>query len=147
MQLLVTGVVLRKLEINSLWILPVGLALFTLGGWFFPLFGVMMAMRVFDGSVNYSIQQASKELLFLPIPGALRPRVKPVIDMLGFRLAKSMGGFYIAFATTIAGVHSKHVGIVTIGLVPLWFLIVAALKKEYPKLKALHQQYQPASGK
>ncbi len=141
MQLLATGPLLRRFGINALWILPAGLGILCMGGWFFPIFSMVAALRIFDGSVNYSIQQASKELLFLPIPGALRPRVKPVIDMLGFRLAKTLGGVYIAAASTLIGIHNKHAGILAIGLVPVWCLILAGIKKEYPKLQAHHQLY------
>lgn len=145
MQLFATGPLLRKFGINALWILPAGLTAFILGGWFFPVFALVMALRVFDGSVNYSVQQASKELLFLPIPGALRPRVKPVIDMLGFRLAKTLGGLYITVAASLIGLHNNHVGLLSIGLIPVWALVLVAIKKEYPKLQAHHEQYEKNS--
>ena len=138
MQLLATGPLLRRFGNNTLWILPVGLAIFSLGGIFYPLFVLVMAWRIFDGSVNYSIQQAAKEMLFLPIPGALRPRVKPVIDMLGFRLAKSLGGVFIAASATVLGLHNDHIGILILMLVPIWLLVLIALKKEQPKFLAQH---------
>lgn len=145
MQLFATGPLLRAFGINSLWILPIGLAALCFGSWVFPVFAMVAALRVFDGSVNYSVQQATKELLFLPIPGALRPRVKPVIDMLGFRLAKTLGGVYITAAMALIGLHHKHVGFLALGLVPVWALVLVAIKKEYPKLLAHHAQYEKAA--
>lgn len=142
MQLFATGPLLKRFGTNALWILPIGLAFFCFGGWLFPVFSMFVALRVFDGSVNYSVQQASKELLFLPIPASLRPRVKPVIDMLGFRLAKTIGGFYITGAAALFGIQNQNVGLLALGLVPFWLLILAGIKKEYPKIQAHHQQYQ-----
>ncbi len=134
MQLFATGPLLRRFGINALWILPIGLSAFCLGGYLYPLFGLILAGRMFDGSVNYSVQQASKEILFLPIPGALRPRVKPVIDMLGFRLAKTLSGVYIALASGLFSVDNKHVGVLNLGLIPLWLWVLVAIKKEYSKI-------------
>lgn len=145
MQLFATGPLLRAFGINALWILPAGLALFTVGGWLYPVFAMVIALRVFDGSLNYSVQQASKELLFLPIPSSLRPRVKPVIDMFGFRMAKTIGGIYIAAASALTGVLDKNVGILALGLVPLWLLILAGIKKEYPKMLEHHRKYEEQS--
>lgn len=140
MQLLATGPLLKKIGTNTLFILPIGLALFSLGGFLYPLMGLVLAFRVFDGSVNYSVQQAAKEMLFLPIPGALRPRVKPVIDMLGFRVAKALGGVYIAAASALLSVANKNVGVLILGLVPFWLLVLAGIKKEYAKMPEHHPE-------
>ncbi len=146
MQLLATGPLLRRFGTGVLWILPAGLLAFCVGGIFYPLFVLVMAWRVFDGSVNYSIQQAAKEMLFLPIPGALRPRVKPVIDMLGFRLAKSIGGVFITAGSAAFGLQNHQVGFLTLGLVPVWFIVLGALKKEQPRFLEHHSLNQNAEG-
>jgi len=134
MQLFATGPILRRFGINALWILPFGVVLFCMGGWMYPLFSVFLAFRIFDGSVNYSIQQASKEMLFLPIPGALRPRVKPVIDMLGFRMAKAFAGIYITGASALFRVENQNVGKLVLGLIPIWILVLIGIKREYSKI-------------
>jgi len=150
MQLFATGPLLRRFGINSLWILPFGATLLCLGGWMYPLFSVFLAFRIFDGSVNYSIQQASKEMLFLPIPGALRPRVKPVIDMLGFRMAKAFAGMYIAGASALFRVENQNVGNLILGIIPVWILVLIGIKKEYSKIpphpvqSSLHQSGTPS---
>lgn len=146
MQLLATGPLLKRFGTGALWILPAGLLAFCVGGVFYPMFVVIMAWRIFDGSVNYSVQQASKELLYLPIPGALRPRVKPVIDMLGFRLAKSLGGVFITAGSAALGLQGGQVGILTLGIVPVWFAVLAALRHEQPRFLARHKLNQNAEG-
>ncbi len=139
MQLVFTGLFLRFLGVGlSLWILPVGL-LFTAGASLaFPVLAAAVAMKAFDGSVNYSIQQASKEMLFLPLSSALRYRVKPVIDMLGFRAAKSLAGLYILAAAPLLGIHDEHLGVLVLILVPFWLFMVWRMRKGYSQLLRQH---------
>ena len=132
MQLFFTSIFLRYLGVGiSLWVLPVGLLLFLSTGFIYPVLGTALALKCFDGSVNYSIQQASKEVLFLPLTSQLRYRVKPVIDMLGFRAAKAFSGIYIAIFAPIFGLSSDKLGVLVLALIPFWFFLVMKMRKGY----------------
>lgn len=140
MQLFLTSLALRYLGVSvSLAILPIGLALFTLLGFLQPVVLLTgLALKLFDGSVNYSVQQAGKEVLFLPLSSALRYRVKPVIDMLGFRAAKSLGGLYIALAAPLLGLADEKLGLLVLILIPFWAFLLWQLKKGYSELLRSH---------
>lgn len=132
MQLLVTAICLRFLGVvRSLWILPIGLALFSWGTLLSPVLATAMFLRIFEASTNYSIQQASKEVLFLPLQREVRYRFKPVIDMLGFRLAKSIAGGYIIGAVALTGLAYEKLGILILFLVPIWAVVLWRLKRVY----------------
>jgi AAA family ATP:ADP antiporter len=132
MQLLVTSLCLRFLGVTrSLWILPMGLALFSGVTLVYPVLAAAMFLRMFEASTNYSIQQASKEVLFLPVPREVRYRAKPVIDMLGFRLAKSLAGGYIVLAVAISGLPHEKLGVLILFLIPLWGLVLWNVKRKY----------------
>lgn len=138
-QLFLTGLCLRALGVGkSLWILPIGLTLLGLGSVIFPVLGVGLILRTFDGGINYSIQQAGKEVLFLPIPSEVRYQVKPFIDMLGVRLSKTLSGVYILLMTSVFHVPYEQLAILVLILMPFWGTALWKLHRDYSKM--LHQR-------
>ena len=95
-QLLLMGWLLRTVGLHrALWTLPillfVGAAGVTFGG------GLLAAllMKGADGTLRHSVHRTGTELLFLPIPDALRARVKPVIDVFGQRGGQAIASLFI----------------------------------------------------
>ncbi len=132
MQLFLTSLVFRYLGVGiALWILPGGLLLGAAAAVASPVLAVSIFLKIFDGSTNYSIQQASKEVLYLPIASAVRYKVKPVIDMLGYRIAKSLGGVYIAVAAPLLSIPDRRLSDLVLWLLPLWFWFVWKLRTGY----------------
>lgn len=139
LQLFVTSVCLRYLGVGfSIWILPAGLAVLSIASFIHPVLLTGMVLKLYDGSVNYSVQQASKEVLYLPVPSGLRRRVKPLIDMLGYRAAKSFGGLYIAVAAPLFGLSSERLGVLAFALIPIWGVIAWAMRRRYSELLREH---------
>lgn len=135
MQLFMTSLCLKFLGVGlSIWILPAGLAILTFAATLHPVLAFGIVLRMFDGSANYSVQQASKEVLYLPVSSALRRRVKPLIDMLGFRAAKSLGGLFIVAAAPLLGLSDDRLGVLVLFLIPFWFLVAWRMKASYSKL-------------
>lgn len=139
-QLFLTSLALRYLGVGaSLAILPIGLTLFSLASFLGPaVLATALSLKLFDGSMNYSIQQAGKEMLFLPLSSALRYRVKPIIDMLGFRAAKSLGGVYIALCAPLFGLSDERLGVLVLILIPLWIFLLWRMRKGYSQLLRSH---------
>lgn len=134
MQFFLTSACLRYLGVGiSLWILPAGLTLLSALNFLNPAFILGMVYKIFDGSVNYSVQSASKEVLFLPLEAKDRHRVKPIIDMLGFRWAKSIGGFYIAMIAPLLGLSDERLSLLFILMVPLWLFLVWKIRPSYSR--------------
>lgn len=132
MQFFVTGLVLRYLGVGtSLSILPAGLFVFSAASLLHPVLATSLALKVFDGSVNYSIQQAAKEVLYLPLSSETRHRIKPITDMLGFRAAKSLAGFYIFAATALFHIPEDKLELLVWMIIPFWLWIVWKLQKGY----------------
>ncbi|HOE68904.1 MAG TPA: Npt1/Npt2 family nucleotide transporter [Candidatus Omnitrophota bacterium] len=131
LQLVITGKLLKRYGVGiSLWILPVGLAGLSLVSALSPALFVGIFYKMYDSGMNYSIQQASKEILYLPIPAHLRRRVKPAIDMLGYRGAKTLAGIYMALAAPLLGLSVERIGILVLILMPLWFVITAFIHRK-----------------
>ncbi|HTL48274.1 MAG TPA: Npt1/Npt2 family nucleotide transporter [Verrucomicrobiae bacterium] len=132
MQFFITSLSLRILGVGfSLWLLPGGLTFFAVLSLFNPLLATSQALRIFDGAANYSIQLASKETLYLPLPSRIRHRVKPIIDMLGFRSAKTLGGLYILAGTYFLRLSYERLGMLLLLIMPFWGWIAWNMKKAY----------------
>ncbi len=132
MQFFLTGFCLRYIGVGtSLWILPLGFAFASSVSFLQPVLMTALCLKLFDGSISYSIQQASKEVLFVPLPSDLRYRVKPIIDMLGFRAAKSLAGIYIVIAAPLLGIADEKLGVLVLTLIPLWGILAWRMKGAY----------------
>jgi len=141
MQLYGTSLSLRFLGIGiSLTLLPAGLALGSLGTFLYPLLGTGVFLKIFDGSMNYSVQQASKEVLYLPLSSSVRYRVKPVIDMLVYRASKSLGGLLIIILAPLFSIPNDRIGILVFALFPFWLFLVWRMRAAYLVLLRGHLQ-------
>jgi AAA family ATP:ADP antiporter len=60
-----------------------------------PLPMVMFALKMADKSLNYSINRATKEILYIPTSKEVKYKAKAVIDMFGYRAAKIFGAAII----------------------------------------------------
>lgn len=132
MQLIVASYSLRILGIGiSLLLLPIGLSIGSGFSIFMPVLSVACAIKIYDGSFNYSINQLSKEILYLPVPSRVRYRVKPLIDMLAYRVSKSVAGFLIILITPLLGIPDDRLGIIVILFAPLWVMTAWGVRDEY----------------
>lgn len=132
MQICCTSLSLRLLGIGlSLTLLPVGLTVASIATFFWPVLASGIFLKIFDGSMNYSIQQASKEVLYLPLSSGVRYRAKPVIDMLVYRVSKSLGGLLIILSAALFTIPNDRIGILVAGLAPLWLILVWKMRSAY----------------
>ncbi len=94
------------------------------------------ATKISDRGLSYSINRASKELLYVPIDPVLIYQVKAWLDMLGYRLFKVLGSFLILLVTQWLPISMGIVQLswIVIGLCTVWVLLVMALRKEYRML-------------
>ncbi len=84
--------------VMSRWGVPATLLVLPLGNWLGAAFSAVTAsaasaavLRVLDKSLNYSMQRASKEVLYIPVDPLVRAKAKSVIDMFVYRVSKLVG--------------------------------------------------------
>lgn len=89
--------------------------------------------KISDRGLSYSINRASKELLYVPIDPVLIYQAKAWLDMLGYRLFKVLGSFVILLVTQWLPVPMSIVQLswLIIGLCTIWVFMVMALRQEY----------------
>jgi ATP:ADP antiporter, AAA family len=131
-QVLLATRLIRWLGAGSvLFVLPLILALGT--GMMLVVPGLMAAMvlRGGDISLKYSLDKTSRELLFLPIPFALKKRTKVFLDMLVDRWARGLAGVMLLLLTVVLGLGQQSIAWVTALLLVVWLVMVFFMRREY----------------
>ncbi len=132
-QLLVAGRVVRRLGVAGATGVMPGLLLigsvasFVSAGALLPV----LAMRMVDGGMRYSLNRVATELLYLPMETAVRERAKSLIDTVLTRSVQALTAS-VLFGLGMAGVLSPRVlaGIVMI-LCLLWAVVAFGLRGPY----------------
>ena len=95
-QVFLTSLVIRRLGMTTaLLVLPVALVALSIGFFFFPVFLLVEFLYLTDNSLNYSLNQTSREMLFVPAGREDKYRALAFIDMFVLRAAKATAGFLL----------------------------------------------------
>ena len=117
----------------ALLILPVGLGtsaivmLFNAGLW------APAIARVADASLRYTVDKTTREILFLPLPTAVKYRAKPFIDVTMDRLAKALGALTVLVLIKPWGfaLNWQQLSYASLALMGLWVVFALRGKREY----------------
>jgi len=132
-QLFVTGAVLTRFGVGyTLQIAPACVGLCSIAAVVAPGVASGSAVRLTEASTRYTFNRTGMELLYMPLPKALRNRVKAFIDICVDRLSRGLGGVLLLLLTG----RMLHLGIRGISMVVMGFCVVWArfahkARKEY----------------
>ncbi len=139
--LLLTPLIHRYLGvIAGLLAQPLMIILCTLGFMFQPGLLLIAATKISDRGLSYSINRASRELLYVPIDSLLIYQAKAWIDMFGYRLFKIFGSILILFSTRWlpSSLSLPQLSWLIVGICLLWILALKLLRTEYRKIDQNH---------
>lgn len=96
------------------------------------------ALKIADRGLSYSINRASKELLYVPIDPLLIYRAKAWIDMFGYRLFRVLGSVLILLLTQWLPwtIGAAQLGWLVLGICVLWLGTLTRLGSEYRSITA-----------
>ena len=98
-----------------------------------PVLMVASVMKIADRGLSYSINRASKELLYIPVDPVHTYQAKAWIDMLGYRLFKVAGSVLILLLTQWLpwSLGVGELGWLTLAICLAWTGIILLLAREY----------------
>jgi AAA family ATP:ADP antiporter len=145
LQLLVTGPALRRFGIAlTVLVLPLSLGFGTTMVLLLPGLVSVLITNAFDQGFRFSIDKASYELLYLPIPPAQRVAVKNAIDIIFNRVADGCGAILLGLATQgffgwIPGLGLGLPGTAAINLIfiAMWTGVAWRVRTEY--VRTIHE--------
>ncbi|MFH0945890.1 MAG: MFS transporter, partial [Planctomycetota bacterium] len=139
-QVVLTRVVLNRFGVGvALLMLPLALCGGSLGILVNPTLWVAVGARLTEGGLRYSLHEATREILYLPLPSEVRSQARPLIDIFGARLFEGLAGLLILFCTAFLHISVGGLGLISIGMILVWTIAVLAIKREY--LDALRSMF------
>ena len=133
-QLFAVSWLIRRLSVNRvLSVLPA----LVIGATAAILFGggliAALALKGFDGILRHSLHRTALEVLYVPLTGDLRSRVKGFIDVLGQRGGQAAASVFILAATALSDSLVAS-GIAVILVAVAWIRLAATLEAHYLEL-------------
>ncbi|MEZ5367445.1 MAG: HEAT repeat domain-containing protein, partial [Bryobacterales bacterium] len=92
-----------------------------------------LALKLFDGGLRHSLHRTATEVLFVPLPGDLRSRVKGVIDVAGQRGGQAVASLVILTAVALHG-ERWVIGLAIMALGLVWLYLAKTLQRHYVNL-------------
>ncbi len=122
------GFALRVLPITN----GVGSLGFLAAAMFFPAFVLPMAwaLKIGENGLRYSLEQATRELLFLPVPASQRPKAKAFIDVFVQRSAKGVAAIALV-PVALGWISVEHTAWFTLTWVVVWIALVGKTHRHY----------------
>ncbi len=93
-------------------------------------------LKISDRGLSYSINRASKELLYVPIDPLLIFQAKAWIDMFGYRLFKVLGSLLILLLTQWLpwSIGAGQLSWLVLGVCMVWMTVLLQLGREYRRI-------------
>ena len=131
-QFLLTSFVLRYFGIGvALALLPVALATGAVGILLHPGIWTTALTRGADDALRYSIDRSGREVLFLPIPGSERKRLKPRIDLVATGAASILGGLVILAFIALVAEPLRYLSLLSLVFVVVWLAMLVRTRRQY----------------
>lgn len=142
LQLLLTGRVLRTLGVGpALFIVPTAMLMGSAGVLMLGTLVAAAALKASDQVLRYSIDKATVELLYLPVPAGHTFRVKSFIDTVVYRLGDAGGGLVVLLFAAVLGWSPSQIGLIGMMLVGGWMAAAFVARRQYVEnlRESIHQ--------
>ena len=98
-----------------------------------PILAVVQWTKIFENSADYSIQNTTRQALFLPTSREAKYKAKQAIDSFFVRFGDMLQAGVVYVGVQLA-LNIRGFAIVNLVLIGVWFLIVLGIRREHQKL-------------
>jgi ATP:ADP antiporter, AAA family len=133
-QMFLTTRIQRLLGVGfALMLLPLGFGLMAVIILLNAALWAPMLARVMDKSLRYTVDKTSREILFLPLPDAIKQKAKPFVDVTADRFARALQGFVvlILIAPWGLGLTWQQLSYASLLVMLGWIGMVVVAKRAY----------------
>ncbi|MCC6220494.1 MAG: ATP translocase [Deltaproteobacteria bacterium] len=125
---------------------PLVVTLSTLAFCLQPTLNIASLLKISDRALSYSINRASKELLYIPLSPVLIYQLKSYIDMFGYRFFKILGSFIILLLTEWLAWEfaTYYLSCTVIAVCAIWLLSLYFLAQDYRAISVATPDSTPA---
>lgn len=130
LQFFFTTAIVRRLGVGgTLQVMPVSLAAASIFTFLSPSVLSASLARLTEASTRYTLARTGNELFYMPLPLALRNRVKAFIDIFMDRAARGISGVLLLVAAPFLGV--RGIALVTVCIAIPWVILTVYAHREY----------------
>ena len=131
-QLLVTGRALKSAGVGvTLFIVPIAISMSSVGVLIWGTLLAVTLLRASDQVLRYSVDKATVELLYLPVPASQIFTVKSFIDTVVYRFGDATGGLLVLLFANIGGWTPRRMAWVGFAAGLCWIGAAAVARRQY----------------
>ena len=132
LQLLVTGQVLKRFGVGvAILIMPIGLFIGSFAILFYPVLWAAVFVKTCDDSFSFSVNKSGIEVLYIPVPAAVKDKTKAFIDIVVERASRGIGGALLLLLTAVLSLNVNQLSIFVLIFLGIWIFVSTRIKKEY----------------
>ena len=98
-----------------------------------PMLWTSTTARVLDTSLRYTVDKTTREILFMPLPTAMKYRAKPFADVAVDRFSKGLGAGALIIAIKVFGLTWWQLSYLSLTVSALWVAMAIRARREYLK--------------
>jgi AAA family ATP:ADP antiporter len=103
---------------------------------FLPVLAMVRVMKVAENSVDYSINNTARQVLWLPTTAAMKYKAKPVVDSLFVRLGDGCAAVTVLLGVHLLQLSTRSFFLVNVVLVLAWLTAASVIVREHAGLTA-----------
>jgi AAA family ATP:ADP antiporter len=132
LQLLLTTRCLRKFGIGALlFVLPLTVLMGSANLLLLGTLGAVVFLKGSDQVLRYSIDKSTVELLYLPLPGAVKLQTKWFIDTVIWRMGDGLAGLTVLIFATFLHLPVRQISWLALLLISAWLVAVWVARRQY----------------
>jgi ATP:ADP antiporter, AAA family len=101
-----------------------------------PILAVVRVMKVAENSVDYSINNTARQVLWLPTTAAMKYKAKPVVDSLFVRLGDGCAALTVLLGVQLLALSTRSFFLVNVALTLVWIAASIVIVREHDRLVA-----------
>jgi AAA family ATP:ADP antiporter len=105
-----------------------------------PILAIVKVMKIAENATDYSINNTSRHVLWLPVDSIMKFRAKPAIDTLYVRLGDGLAALTVLVGVQFLALATQQFFIFNVSLVVLWLIFGVMLVREHRKASAASMQ-------
>jgi AAA family ATP:ADP antiporter len=98
-----------------------------------PILAIVKMMKIAENATDYSINNTSRHVLWLPVDSIMKFRGKPAIDTLYVRLGDGLAAITVLVGVQFLSLATRQFFIFNVSLVVLWLIFGIMLVREHQR--------------
>ena len=99
-----------------------------------PVLAVIKMMKIAENATDYSLNNTSRQVLWLPVSSAMKFRGKPAIDTLYVRLGDGLAAITVLFGVHFLALSTSGFFVFNVFLVMCWLVVGFMLVREHRRV-------------